>query len=205
METILFFLANNIASGAIGHYISKGLGKIDKELPALIENESDLKKVREYISEKSLDVEVMKFSDKVRNKIENTNSGNILNFTGNNEGIVGNNIEIKTIRKNVKISAPQGTIASSAIHRNYSKYLIDRYHEFKMADVGKEKMKYTILYSAIKREFGAKWDMISLEKFYELSSFLQKRIDRTILGKNKTANKIKRYSCFEEYSVKHSS
>jgi len=205
METILLFLANNIASGAIGHYISKGLGKIDKKLPALIEKEGDLKKVGEYISEKSLEIEIMKFSDKVKNKIENTNSRNILNFRGNNEGIVANNVEIKTLKKTVKVSAPQGTIASSLIHRNYSKYLVDRYHDFKLADVGKEKMKYTILYSAIKREFGAKWDMIPLEKFNELSSFLQKRIDGTILGKNKKANKIKRYSSFEEYSVKHGS
>lgn len=105
----------------------------------------------------------MKLADKVKNKIKNENTGNVINFTGGtNEGIVANKVEIKTTKKNVTIAAPQGAIASNLMYKNYSKYLIDRYHEFKKADVGKEKMNYAIFYGAIKREFGAKWDMIPL-------------------------------------------
>ncbi len=204
MEAILQFLANSIASGAIGHYISKGLGKIDKELPALLEGEADINEIEKFIEKKSLETDIIKLADKVKNKIENTNTGNVVNFTGGvNEGIVANKVEIKTTNKNIKISAPQGAIASSLLHRNYTKYLIDRYHEFKKADVGKEKMKYTVFYSSIKREFGAKWDMIPLKKFPELSSFIQRRIDNTILGKNKKANNVKCHSSFEEYAAKH--
>jgi len=206
METLLLFLANSITGGAIGHYISKGLGKIDKELPLLFENSSDLDKIGKFIFERKLEMDIMKFTDEVKNKIESVNSGNVINFTGNNNsGIVANNVEIKTTNKTVKISAPQGAIASSVNHRNYSKYLIDRYHEFKGADVGKENIKYPVFYGAIKKEFGAKWDLISLEKFTELTSFIQGRIDKTILGKNKKSKNIKRYSTFEEYRLKYCS
>lgn len=131
---------------------------------------------------------------------------NVLNFNSSvNNGVVANRIEIKTQKKSIKINAPDGTIASSAIHRNYIKRLIDRYHEFKTADVGKEKMKYTIIYSAIKKEFGAKWDMIPISQFDRLAGFMHRRIDNTILGKTNKARDIKRYSTFEEYLQKYDS
>ena len=56
-----------------------------------------------------------------------------------------------------------------------------------------------MLYSTIKGKFGGKWDMIALDKFDLLSSYLQKRIDRTILGRNMKAKNKKRYSTFEEF------
>jgi len=204
MESILLFLVNSISGGAIGHYISKGLGKIDSELPALLKNKPDIRKLEKVVSEKGLNQDIMKFAKKVKSKIDNKGAVNVLNFTGGfNEGIVANNLEIRPTNKTIKIAAPLGTIASSLIHRNYSKYLIDRYHDFKVADVGKENMKYSVFYSVIKRKFGAKWDMIPLGKFADLSFFIQQKIDNTILGKNKKTKHIKSYSTFEEYSDKH--
>ena len=63
-------------------------------------------------------------------------------------------------------------------------------------------MNYAIFYGTIKREFGAKWDMIALERFDELSIYIQTRIDRTILGKNQKAKNVKRYSTFPEHQEK---
>ena len=138
--------------------------------------------------------------------INKKNPNNIINFTGGlNEGIVANKVEIKNQNKSIKIKAPDGTIALSLNHRNYVKYLIDRYHEFKKAEVGKGKMNYAIFYGSIKREFGAKWDMIQLNRFGVLSKYLQRRIDKTILGKNQKAKHMIRYSTFKEYLAKHSS
>ena len=44
--------------------------------------------------------------------------------------------------------------------KNYVKHLIDRYHEFKKAseNTGRGQMKYELLYNAIRREIGFKWD-----------------------------------------------
>ena len=131
---------------------------------------------------------------------------NVIDFSGINKGQVANNIEkieIKTQNKTVKINPPPGAIASSLLHRNYIKSLVDKYHKFKKSEVGQEKMKYSILHDSIKREFGAKWDMIPLERFNDLSAYLQDRIDKTILGKIHKAKGRRSYSTFEEYIDKH--
>ncbi|MCY3639476.1 MAG: HNH endonuclease, partial [Gammaproteobacteria bacterium] len=92
---------------------------------------------------------------------------------------------------------------SSLPHRNYAKHLIDRYHEFKTIDVGKENMKHAIFYQKIKRKFGAKWDMMPLEKFDDLVLFVQTRIDKTRHGRIRKANARKNYSEFGEYMEKY--
>ena len=136
---------------------------------------------------------------------DNRGSGNIINFPGGmNRGIIANKLEtnkleINTGNRKIRMNPPDGSIASSLNHRNYIKYLIDRYLQFKESATGKEKMKYPIFYSAIKGQFGAKWDMIALDKFDLLSTYIQKRIDKTVLGRNMKANNKRRYSTFEEF------
>jgi transcription elongation factor Elf1 len=115
-----------------------------------------------------------------------------------NNGIIANNLEIKTNNKKVFINPPEGAISANLQYKNYIKYLIDRYHEFKKAD-SKQNMDYWRFYSSIKKEFGAKWDMIHINKFEILSKYIQDRIDKTILGKNKKAQGFKIYSTFEEH------
>lgn len=192
METLLIFLANALTNSAIGHYVSQGLSKIENSLPELLGESQNIEKACKVVQRNGLEAEILRFTDEVKNKINNTNNGNVLNFNGtNNEGIIANVVHLKTLKKSVKVSPPQGTISSSVTHRNYTKYLIDRYHEFKAADVGKKNLKYPVFYNAIKKEFGAKWDMISLNKFVELCCFLQSRIDKTILGKIKKSKNQK--------------
>lgn len=122
----------------------------------------------------------------------------------NNYGTVIQNYDKKAPRnKTVKMNPPEGAIASSLAHINYIKHLIDRYHEFKRTDVGQQEMKRPILYGTIKREFGAKWDMIPIKRFESLAEFLRKRIDRTILGKSRKSKGQKNYSEFSEYVDKY--
>lgn len=204
MIEMLLFLGSAISSGTVGHYVSKGLSKIDSELPTLLQNETDMAKVEAIIESKGLASELAAFAEEARSYINAENIGNTVNFSGGtNYGYVANTIEVKTENKKVQLAPPSGTIASSAIHRNYAKYLIDRYHEFKKAHTGKKKMNYSIIYSAIKREFGAKWDHVQLSRFDLLAEYLQGRIDRTVLGKNNKANGKKSFSTFAEYCAKH--
>ena len=133
-------------------------------------------------------------------------SANVLNFqpgsVKDSNFLTAQNISIKTSsKKPVKLLPPHGTIASDVDRRNYIKHLIDKYHTYKKADQTIEKMDYRIIYASIKRQFKAKWDMIGINKFDELSLFLQRRIDRTILGKNKKAKGDKNYSNYQEYIV----
>lgn len=198
------FLASAVSSGAIGHYVSRGLRKIDNELPTLLQDESDMDKVKAIIESKGISGEVAAFAEQTRHQVNNGNFGNVVNFSGgSNYGYVANRIEIRNQKKQVRIEAPLGTIASSAIHRNYTKYLIDRYHDFKKAEVGKAKMNYAVFYGAIKREFGAKWDHLQLSRFEHVVSYIQKRIDQTVLGKNKKSDGKKSYSTFAEYCTKY--
>lgn len=205
MGEALIFLASAISSGAIGHYVSRGLSRIDSELPILLQNESDVAKIEAIIESKGLSREVAAFAEQAQHhQVNNENVGNVVNFSGGSSyGYIANKIEVKNQKKQVRIEAPLGTIASSAIHRNYTKYLIDRYHEFKKADVGKAKMNYTVFYGAMKREFGAKWDHVQLSRFELVVPYIQQRIERTVLGKNNKANGKKSYSTFAEHCAKH--
>ena len=124
------------------------------------------------------------------------------NFSGgSNRGVIANQVgrlEIKAPRTSIKIGPPDGSIASDLYCRNYVKYLIDRYHEFKKIEVGKENMKYAAIYQTIKRNFGAKWDLVPLSRFNELSTYIQGRIDKTRHGRIRKSRGTKNYSSFGE-------
>jgi hypothetical protein len=59
-----------------------------------------------------------------------------------------------------------------------------------------------VIYSAIKTQFKAKWDFLPVERFWDLITFLQNRIDKTIVGKGRKSRGDKSYESFEEYKAK---
>ena len=118
-----------------------------------------------------------------------------------NRGIIANSLTIRAPRRSVKVQPPSGTIAADRDKRNYAKYLIDRYQEFKKADHGVEEFRYALIYKAIQREFKCKWDFIPVERFDDLVAYLQYRIDKTILGKNQKARGHRNYRSFDDFLV----
>jgi hypothetical protein len=125
---------------------------------------------------------------------------NVIQFTRSvNNGIFANNLTVKTAKRTVKLNPPEGTIASDLNKRNYLKYLIDRYGEFKKADKNVGDYRYGLIYGAIKKEFKCKWDYIPVHKFKEVVEYLHKRIDNTILGKVQRKRGQRRYRTFEEF------
>ncbi|HGH8153955.1 TPA: HNH endonuclease, partial [Vibrio cholerae] len=52
---------------------------------------------------------------------------------------------------------------------------------------------------------GAKWDMVPIDRLLELSTYIQDRIEKTVLGKKLKAQGKKSYSTFEEYLAKNCS
>ena len=63
--------------------------------------------------------------------------------------------------------------------------------------------RYGAVYGAIQREFGTSWNKIGVNRFEELSRFLQQKIDKTIIGKRNRSKGISNYSTFEQYCVKY--
>ena len=127
----------------------------------------------------------------------------VVHATNNENSIIGNIITIKTDKKlDIKKGPIQDTIGSNTYMKNYVKYLIDRYHVFKKANTEAGKMKYSLIYNAIKREIGFKWDETPCERFEDLCKFIQKRIDDTILGRTQKRRGIKNHSTYKEYLSK---
>lgn len=131
----------------------------------------------------------------------------VIHATNNKNSIIGNNVTIKTSKKvDVNKGPIQDTIGSNTYMKNYAKHLIDRYHDFKKANLDAEggKMNYSLLYKAIKRKIGFKWDETPYDRYEDLCTYLQKRIDDTILGKTRKRNGMKNYSTYLEYEAEKS-
>ena len=119
--------------------------------------------------------------------------------------IVGdnNNISIKQTKKTVKQKYPEGCIGFDTIKANYIGHLIKRYNEYKEYEVGKENMNYAAFSSHLKKRYkiGPTRTLYNLpiEKFEELTIYIQTRIDKTTLAKMKGRGH-KNYSTFSEYA-----
>jgi hypothetical protein len=129
-----------------------------------------------------------------------TASGHVM--LGSPGGIQASNVVIKTQKTRTKIIPPPGSVASSLPHRNYIKHLIDRYQDFASKQPGRQ-FSYPAFYASIKRRYGTTWEYISLKQFDDFVSFLQERVDRTMLGGINHGKGIPNYSTFAEYRTKY--
>jgi len=116
--------------------------------------------------------------------------------------VQASHVIIKTQKRSLKFQPPIGSIASELAHRNYTKHLIDRYHDFASKQPGRT-FGYPAIYAEIKRRFGAKWDFIPLHQFDDLVLFLQQRIDKTMLGSMNRGKGTPNYSTFVEFRQKY--
>jgi hypothetical protein len=117
-------------------------------------------------------------------------------------GIQAEHVVVKTEKKTVKLNAPAGTIAADRLKRNYIKHLIDRYHKY-AADQPGRKFRYAAMYDDVKREFGAKWDHVSVDRFDDLAAHVQQKIDGTMIGRINRGKGRRSYSTYEDYLAKY--
>ncbi|WP_051577444.1 hypothetical protein [Komagataeibacter kakiaceti] len=115
---------------------------------------------------------------KLGNTIITENKGNIaINSPG---AVQTGTLIFKTMNNKTKILPPAGSIGADGDKRGYVKYLIDRYIQFAKAGPGRATpFKPAIIYTSIKREFGAQWELVSLTRFAELCLYLDTRIRKT--------------------------
>jgi hypothetical protein len=114
----------------------------------------------------------------------------------------GGGVVIKTEKKTVKFAPPAGTIAADRRRRNYIKHLIDRYNKFAGEQPGRD-FGYGAIYEDVKREFGANWDHVSVDRFDDLAAHLQRKIDRTMIGSMNRGKGRPNYSPYEVYLAKY--
>jgi hypothetical protein len=100
---------------------------------------------------------------------------------------------------------PVGSIGRDLVERNYVRYLVERYHRFRQADSsfgsGPPRFSYAVIFKSIEREFKAPTYFIPQARFNELVQYLQRRVDRTILGKRNRARGIRNYASLEEFAT----
>jgi hypothetical protein len=127
------------------------------------------------------------------------------NFHGSiNNAIVGsgNTVNIKQPRKTTKQKYPPGCIGHNNVQANYLSYLINRYHEFKAWEVGKENMRWGLFPSQLKKKFkvGTQRTIYNLPdtRFEEVCGEVQKRISGTKLALTKKGSQSS-FSSFEKY------
>jgi len=121
------------------------------------------------------------------------------------QSVVGNGNQVTYNVKTTRRSKyPPGCIGSDVTKANYVSYLITRYHEYKEWEVGKEKMRYALFPSQLKSKYhiGKQRTLyhLSLGRFEELVTDIQKRIAGTALAKiNAAKGQNRHFQNFEEY------
>jgi hypothetical protein len=130
------------------------------------------------------------------------NSGVVAINSPNSTIIQTVNIKQTRAKQNISIEPPIGSIASSQPMVLYIGHLIDRYQEFQKAHTDKAgNRKFMMIHIALKREFKGDWKLLPADRFVELASYLQGRIDKTLLGRINKSKGIKNYSTFEEHQL----
>jgi hypothetical protein len=107
-----------------------------------------------------------------------------------------------TPKSKIEMTPPAGSIAAELSRRNYVQHLIERYQKFAKGQPSRE-FRYPAIYEAVKREFGAKWDLVSVARFDDLVAYLQDRINQTRQGKINKGKSVRNYSTYEEYRTKY--
>lgn len=101
---------------------------------------------------------------------------------------------------------PAGCIGANLAKRNYVKYLVERYHQYREADerFGRTaRFHFAVIFKNIEAEFKAPTYFIPEGRFEELADYLQGRIDNTILGRVNAKRGIPNYESFDEYVMQH--
>ena len=102
-----------------------------------------------------------------------------------------------------KMNHPEGSIGADLMRRNYVDHLIKRYNKFRQAGASygqKGGHRYGVLQRAIIRKYKVSGVyFVPLDRFDELTFFIQGKIDQTIQGKANRSRGHSSYSSFEQY------
>lgn len=136
-------------------------------------------------------------------RVENSDIGGSVLNTGT---IINHVTNIRQTGRSKRPSEyPAGSIGSNLSKRNYIKYLVERYHQFREADASfgrfTGKFSYAVIFKNIERGFKAPTYFIPESRFDELVAYLQRKASGTIVGKRNRARGIPNYASYEEFLI----
>lgn len=129
----------------------------------------------------------------------------IINITMNsssNKGDIAQNITKIYSKKTPKFTHTKGSIGANLDMKAYIDYLIKRYYDYRKADRSygkKTNFTHSIIHVNIQRELGAKTFFLKEDKFEKLVSYLYRKIDKTMLGRNNKSKNTKNYHSYKEH------
>ncbi|OIQ51122.1 hypothetical protein BerOc1_03067 [Pseudodesulfovibrio hydrargyri] len=163
----------------------------------------EIKKIHESNRGRKENDEDMFKAQQILNTSAAVNVSNSSNVVVNSPGAKQTTIlQFKTPKKaSPSIIPPSDSVANDRLSRSYIKHLIDRYNDFASKNKNRRaKFSYAVIYSSIQKQFGTKWDLLSVNDVEACAEFVQKKIDNTILGKLNKSKGRKNYSSFSEWS-----
>jgi hypothetical protein len=104
--------------------------------------------------------------------------------------------------KKPKSALPDGALGTDLMKKNYVSHLAKRYGDWKREELKRRREKFTwaALYSHIAKRYKVPgMNHIPLNQFSDLVSYLQERIDKTIMGKSQRTKGYRSYKSFEEF------
>jgi hypothetical protein len=128
-------------------------------------------------------------------------------MVGSPGAIQAKNLTIKTDRKSMPaIQPPLDAVGASIDMKSYIEYLIRRYIDWRNRWIasGKDMRPFhpSMIYRNVEKTFGARAYLVSQNRFADLVTYLQKRIDDTIEGKRKRSSGERNYHTFDEHLAK---
>jgi hypothetical protein len=121
-----------------------------------------------------------------------------------NTGTIAHTINKFAKGRTPRMHYPHGTIGADAMRKNYIDYLIKRYFDWRKADASygsRRPFSHAVIHTNIQKDFGAKTFFVLVERFDVLADYLQRKIDNTILGRNKRSRGERNYKSFADYQA----
>lgn len=138
-----------------------------------------------------------------------TKTKNVIHGTGPNAFVMQNvgTVNIRTATKRrPKMEYPAGSVGADLLLRNYIRYLTERYFRYREADASfgpkaVRRFSYAVLFTNIENHFKTPTYFIPTTRFDELVDFLQRKIERTIIGKRNRSRGYPNYETFDEFQL----
>ena len=129
-----------------------------------------------------------------------------VSITGSSfRGDIAQNLTKIVTPRTPRVTHPPGSLGADLQKKGYIDHLLTRYFEFRRADKSygsRRPFSHAEIHRTIQSEFGHKTFFMPADFFGRLVDFLQRRINRTILGRNNSSRGIPNYHSYEEHLPK---